>query len=92
MSAISGALFGGILLSLTTPTVRPGEAVDRTHPVRVALREVLVDGDDGALTRERVQMAASVDISVLPSPVRASAMRPSLSVRPPMSARRSGAS
>src|SRR5690349_23548609 len=29
--------------------------------------------------------AASVDISVLPSPVRISAMRPSFSVRPPMS-------
>ena len=32
-----------------------------------------------------LRYAASVDISVLPSPVRISAMRPSFSVRPPMS-------
>ena len=43
--------------ALTTPTVRPRNVVDRPHPVRVALREVLVDRDDvRALARQRVQV------------------------------------
>jgi hypothetical protein len=35
----------------------PEEVIDRTHPVRVTLREVFVDGDDvHAFTRERIEV------------------------------------
>ncbi len=40
-----------------TPTVEPEEAVHGPHPVRVALGEVLVDGDDvHAFAGERVEV------------------------------------
>ncbi len=57
VAAIGGALLGRVLLVLDDADGEPQEAIDRTHPVRVALREVLVDGDDvHALTRERVEV------------------------------------
>ena len=40
-----------------TPTVEPEEPVDAPHPVRVALREVVVHRDDvNALARQRVEV------------------------------------
>ena len=42
-----------------TPTVRPRKRVDGPHPVRVALRQVFVDGDDvHAFAGERVEVRA----------------------------------
>ncbi len=57
VAAIGGALFGRVLLVPDDADGEPEEAIDRTHPVRVALREVFVDGDDVyAFTRERIQV------------------------------------
>jgi hypothetical protein len=40
-----------------TPTVRPEELVDAPHPVGVALREVVVDGDDvDTLAGQRIEV------------------------------------
>ena len=57
VAAIGGALFGRVLLVPDDADGEPEEAIDRTHPVRVALGEVFVDGDDvHAFARERVQV------------------------------------
>ena len=40
-----------------TPTLMPEEAVEAAHPLRVAARQVVVDGDDvDALAFERVEV------------------------------------
>ena len=62
------------------------EAVDTAHPLRIAAREVVVDGDDvHALAFEGVEIRRSVATSVLPSPVFISAILPLCRTAPPMS-------
>ena len=61
--------------------------VHGARPLGVALREVVVDGDEvDASARERVQVERlHGDVNVFPSPVFCSAMSPSWSTIPPMS-------
>ena len=62
------------------------------HPLGVALGEVVVDGDDmDAFAGECVEIAASVETRVLPSPVFISEIMPSCRAMPPMSCTSNGA-
>ena len=57
VAAIGGALLGRVLLVADHADGQAEEAVDRPHPVGVALREVFVDGDDvHAFAGQRVQV------------------------------------
>ncbi len=57
VAGIGGALFGRVLLVPDDAHGEPEEAVDGSHPVRVALRQVLVDRDDvDAIAGERVEI------------------------------------
>ena len=57
VGAVGRALLVGRLTGFDHAHGEPEEAVDRAHPVRIALRQVLVDRDDvRALARERVQV------------------------------------
>ena len=46
VAAVRGALLGRVLLVADHADGEAEEAVDRAHPVRVARRQVFVDGDD----------------------------------------------
>ncbi len=57
VGAVGGALLIGGLAGLHDADAHAEEVEDRPHPVRVALREVLVDRDDvGALAGQRVEV------------------------------------
>ena len=57
VAAIGGALFLGALRVLDDADRQAQEAVQRGHPVRVALRQVLVDRDHvHALTHQRIEV------------------------------------
>ena len=57
VAGVGGALLGGILLALDHADRQAQETVHGTHPVRVTLRQVFVDGDDvHALAAERVEV------------------------------------
>ena len=57
VAGVGGALLRRVLRVLDHPDGEAQEAVDRAHPVRIALRQVLVDRDDvHALAAQRVQV------------------------------------
>ena len=57
VAGIGRALFVGRLRVLDDADVEPEEAEHRAHPIRVALRQIFVDGDDvHALAAERIQV------------------------------------
>ena len=57
VAGIGRALLGRVLLVLDDADRETEEVVDGPHPVRVALRQVFVDGDDvDAIAGERVQI------------------------------------
>ena len=59
VAAIRGALLGRVLLVLDDADREPEEAIDGSHPVRVALRQVFVDGDEvHTFAGERVDVRA----------------------------------
>jgi hypothetical protein len=58
VAGVGGALFGVLLLVADHADGEPEEAVDGAHPVCVALRQVLVDGDHvDTLARQRVEIS-----------------------------------
>ena len=68
------------------PTVRPRNAIDRAHPFRVALGQVIVDRDDvDAQPGEGVEVGGRVATRVFPSPVFISAILPWWRTTPPIS-------
>ena len=57
VAGVGGALFVGGLAALDDADRQPEEAIDRSHPVSVALRQVFIDGDDvHALAGQSIQI------------------------------------